>query len=71
MLEKVNNIDYRFRKEEKNILLAFNVITSEMFFLKGNSKDYVTALLNNQKYNGKISDKNVEILKNKKIILGD
>ena len=70
MLEKVNNIDYRFRKEEKNILLAFNVITSEMFFLKGNSKDYVTALLNNQKYNGKISDKNVEILKNKKIILG-
>ena len=41
-----------------------------MFFLKGNSKDYVTALLNNQKYNGKINDKNIEILKNKKIILG-
>ena len=70
MLEKVINIDYRFRKEGENILLAFNVITSEMFFLKGNSKDYVTALLNNQKYNGKINDKNIEILKNKKIILG-
>lgn len=71
MLEKINNLDYRFRKEEENILLAFNVITSEMLFLKGNSKDYITALLNNQKYNGEINDKNIEILKNKKIILGD
>ena len=55
----INNTDYRFRQEGENTLLAFNVITSEMFFLKGNSRDYITALLNNQKYNGKINIRNI------------
>lgn len=66
----INNTDYRFRQEGENTLLAFNVITSEMFFLKGNSRDYITALLNNQKYNGKINIRNIEFLKTKKIIIG-
>lgn len=66
----INNRDYRFRKEGENTLLAFNVVTSEMFFLKGNSREYITALLNNQKYNGKINIRNIEFLKTKKIIIG-
>ncbi len=71
MLEKINIIDYRFRNEGEDILLVFNVITSEMLFLRGNSKDYVLSLLKNKKYNGKINYKNIEILKEKKIILGE
>lgn len=71
MLEKINIIDYRFRNEGEDILLVFNVITSEMLFLRGNSKDYVLSLLKNKKYNGKIKYKNIEILKEKKIILGE
>lgn len=71
MLEKINDMEYRFREESENVLLAFNVITSEIFFLKGNSKDYVTALLNKKKYNGNINNKNIETLKNKRIILGE
>ncbi len=70
MLERVNMLDYRFREEDENTLLVFNVITSEMIFLHGSSKDYITALLNNKEYKGKINDKNLEILKNKKIIIG-
>ena len=66
----INNTDYKFRQEGENTLLAFNVITSEMLFLHGNSKDYISALLNNEKYNGVLSNKNIEILKNKKIIIG-
>ena len=71
MLERINIIDYRFRNEGEDILLVFNVITSEMLFLRGNSKDYVLSLLKNKKYNGKINYKNIEILKEKKIILGE
>lgn len=71
MLERINTIDYRFRKEGEDILLVFNVITSEMLFLRGNSKDYVLSLMKNKKYNGKINYKNIEILKEKKIILGE
>ena len=59
MLEKINIIDYRFRNEGEDILLVFNVITSEMLFLRGNSKDYVLSLLKNKKYNGKINYKNI------------
>ncbi len=69
MLERINNIDYRFRIEDDNTLLAFNVITFEMTFLKGLTKDYIIKLLNNEVYNGTISDKNIKILKNKKIII--
>ena len=65
----INNTDYKFRQEGENTLLAFNVITSEMFFLKGNSRDYINALLNNKKYIGKIDNRNVEFLKNKRIII--
>ena len=61
MLEKINIIDYRFRNEGEDILLVFNVITSEMLFLRGNSKDYVLSLLKNKKYNRKIKYKNIEI----------
>ncbi|MBR3249626.1 MAG: hypothetical protein IKF83_02885 [Clostridia bacterium] len=70
MLERINIEEYRFREEGENLLLAFNVITSEMFFLKGKSKDYIISLLNNSKYDGKINRKNLEMLKDKKIILG-
>lgn len=69
MLERINNIDYRYRIEDDNTLLAFNVITFEMTFLKGLTKDYIIKLLNNEEYNGTISDKNMNILKNKKIII--
>lgn len=69
-MELINNNDYRFRQEGENILLAFNVVTSEMFFLRGNTKEYIISLLNGQKYNKKIDNKNIEFLKNKKIIIG-
>lgn len=67
---EINIKDYRFRKEEDTIL-AFNVITSEMIFLKGKSKEFIQNLLENKESKEKISEKNLEILKNKKIIIGD
>ena len=70
MLE-INIKDYRFRNEKEDTMLAFNVITSEMIFLKGKSKEFIQNLLENKKKKKKISEKNLEILKNKKIIMGD
>lgn len=70
MLE-INIKDYRFRNEKEDTMLAFNVITSEMIFLKGKSKEFIQNLLENKESNEKISEKNLEILKNKKIIMGD
>lgn len=70
MLE-INIKDYRFRNEKEDTMLAFNVITSEMIFLKGKSKEFIQNLLENKESNEKISEKNLEILKNKKIITGD
>ena len=67
MLERINNNDFRFRLEDENTLLALNVITSEMIFLRGSSKEYIMDLLNN-KSPRKISENNMNILKNKKII---
>lgn len=70
MLE-INIKDYRFRNEKEDTMLVFNVITSEMIFLKGKSKEFIQNLLENKESNEKISEKNLEILKNKKIITGD
>ena len=70
MLE-INIKDYRFRNEKEDNKLAFNVKTSEMIFLKGKSKEFIQNLLENKESNEKISEKNLEILKNKKIIMGD
>jgi len=70
-LLEINIKDYRFRNEKEDTMLAFNVITSEMIFLKGKSKEFIQNLLENKESNEKISEKNLEILKNKKIIMGD
>lgn len=68
MLERINDVDYRFRIEDENTLLALNIINFEMLFLKGKTKEYITDLLDG-KVPEIISQKNIDILKKKKIIL--
>ena len=68
MLERINKVDYRYRIEDENTLLALNVITSEMLFLKGKTKQYIIDLLN-EKNPENINEKNRRILKEKKIII--
>ena len=71
MLERINNIDYKFRVEDDETLLAFNIITSEMYFLRGNTKEFLIKLINGEKYKGKIDGKNIKFLKEKSLIIGD
>lgn len=47
MLERLNIIDFRYRKENEDTLLGYNVITAQMYFFKGNVKAYIESLINN------------------------
>jgi len=64
-------VDFRYRNENAETLLAFNVTTSEIIFIRGNSKEYIESILNEEPYRGSINNKNIELLKRKGIIVGE
>ena len=64
----LNNIDFRFRKEDDDTILAYDVIRNNMYFLKGNTGKYIENLMNNQKPTH-LEDKYIKYLIEKKIII--
>ncbi len=65
----LNNKDFRFRKEDDNTLLAYDVIHNKMFFLKGNTKIFIEELMNG-KNTSKLDDKYINYLIENGIITG-
>lgn len=73
MLEKLNlNLkDYRFRNEDENRLLIYNVRTAEMIFVNGKVKDYIEDLLFTNRTNVMLSKPYIDYLVNKNILIKD
>lgn len=71
MLEKLNlNLkDYRFRSEDENRLLIYNVRTAEMIFVVGKVKDYIEDLLYTNKTDIMLPKRYVDYLVNKDILI--
>lgn len=68
-MEKLNKLEYKFRDELDNKLLAYNVITSNMYFLSGNTKKFIQNMIDNKRQDVNLEDKYIEYLKNKRIII--
>lgn len=68
-MEKLNELIYKFRDELDDKLLAYNVITSDMYFFSGSTKKFIKNILDNKKQDVKLEDKYLTYLKNKSIII--
>ena len=44
----LNTKDFRFRVENEDILLAYDVIKNNMYFFKGKTKEYLEKMINKQ-----------------------
>ena len=73
MLEKLNlNLkDYRFRNEDENRLLIYNVKTAEMIFVNGKVKDCIEDLLSTNRTDVMLSKPYIDSLVNKNILIKD
>ncbi len=73
MLEKLNlNLkDYRFRNEDENRLLIYNVRTAEMIFVNGKVKDCIEDLLSTNRTDVMLSKPYIDYLVNKNILIKD
>lgn len=73
MLEKLNlNLkDYRFRNEDENRLLIYNVKTAEMIFVNGKVKDCIEDLLSTNRTDVMLSKPYIDYLVNKNILIKD
>ena len=73
MLEKLNlNLkDYRFRNENENRLLIYNVKTAEMIFVNGKVKDCIEDLLSTNRTDVMLSKPYIDYLVNKNILIKD
>lgn len=71
MLEKLslNVKDYRFRNEDENRLLIYNVRTAEMIFVIGKVKQYIEDLLSTNSTDIMLSKPYVDYLVNKNILI--
>ena len=71
MLEKLslNVKDYRFRNEDENRLLIYNVRTAEMIFVIGKAKQYIEDLLSTNSTDIMLSKPYVDYLVNKNILI--
>lgn len=71
MLEKLslNVKDYRFRNEDENRLLIYNVRTAEMIFVIGKFKQYIEDLLSTNSTDITLSKPYVDYLVNKNILI--
>lgn len=71
MLEKLslNVKDYRFRNEDENRLLIYNVRTAEMIFVIGKVKQYIEDLLSTNSADIMLSKPYVDYLVNKNILI--
>ncbi len=71
MLEKLslNVKDYRFRNEDENRLLIYNVRTAEMIFVIGKVKNYIEDLLSTNSTDIMLSKPYVDYLVNKNILI--
>ena len=68
-MEKLNVIEYKFRDELDDKLLAYNVITSDMYFFNGNTRRFIKNIISNKKQDIKLESKYLTYLKNKRIII--
>lgn len=59
MLEKLkfNQDLYKFRMENQDQLLLYNVTNGQIFLVEGNTKDYLMNNINNEKQNITIENK--------------
>ena len=73
MLEKLNlNLkDYRFRNEDENRLLIYNVKTAEIIFVNGKVKDCIEDLLSTNRTDVMLSKPYIDYLVNKNILIKD
>ena len=62
-------IEYKFRDELDDKLLAYNVITSDMYFFNGNTRRFIKNIISNKKQDIKLESKYLTYLKNKRIII--
>ena len=71
MLEKLNlNLkDYRFRNEDENRLLIYNVRTAEMIFVNGKVKYCIEDLLSTNRTDVMLSKPYIDYLVNKNILI--
>lgn len=71
MLEKLilNTVDFRYRVEDENRLLIYNVRTSEMIFVIGKVKKYILSKLNNSSESITLAKEYISYLLDKKILL--
>ena len=65
----LNNTDFCFRKEDDNILLAYDVIHNKMYFLRGNTRIFIEELMHGKK-TCNLDDKYINYLIEKGIIIG-
>ncbi len=68
-MEKLNVIEYKFRDELDDKLLAYNIITSDMYFFSGNTRRFIKNIISNKKQDIKLESKYLTYLKNKRIII--
>lgn len=69
MLE-INKRDYRYRIENEQFLLAYNVITNKMYFFKGNTKQYIESKLYGAE-SVELEKKYIDYLISNSILIGD
>lgn len=67
MLE-INRIDFRYRLENENVLLAYQVINHRMYFFKGNTKKYIENKLKEKE--SSLDKKYIDYLLNEGILIG-
>ncbi len=67
MLE-LNRNDFRYREEDENTILAYQVIFHKMYFLKGNTKKYIEEKLKGNDID--LDKKYIDYLKEERILLG-
>lgn len=61
MLE-INKTDFRYRIEENEKLLAYNVVTAKMYFFTGNTKEYLLNKLYDKESNIELEEKYINYL---------
>ncbi len=59
---EINKIDYRYRIDNDEKLLAYNVITAKMYFFTGNTKEYLLNKLYDKTNGIKIEEKYINYL---------
>lgn len=65
---EINKIDFRYRIENDEKLLVYNVITAKMYFFTGNTKKYLLNKLYGKNNNIELEEKYINYLIKNNII---